>query len=368
MSLNGFHSLATGNGTLQGGLFIKHMPSYYSTSQVARYLYRIGFFPAEDATEAAIAAGKFPITVENIERIVRLHMCTFPFENIPMHYTSKHMVDVDPQKVFTRLLDEGKGSYCFGQNTVLLGILRGLGYRAYNAAARVNLEQTTTPKEFTSLTHLVVLVQPFADSNITYLADVGFGPGVTRPVLLSDAKDNIVTGISASERFRLTKREDLRSSLACNGVAKQDWTLEVQHLKGNDSDPATSPWTPHYMFFEQEFYSPDILDGSFTIWARPSGIFWSNVVAVMHFLLDEENKMIFHPSREEKSKRDIIQRDLGRVVLWGSQLKYIIGPHSEAKELKTELERVEVLRDIFGIMVKDEDIQFIQGRQAALGT
>ena len=38
-------------------------------------------------------------------------------------------MDVSPEGAFRRLVKERQGSYCFGQNTVFLGMLRGLGYR-----------------------------------------------------------------------------------------------------------------------------------------------------------------------------------------------------------------------------------------------
>lgn len=40
-------------------------------------------------------------------------------------------MDVTSEGVFDRLVLAGKGlgSYCFGHNTLFMGILRGLGYR-----------------------------------------------------------------------------------------------------------------------------------------------------------------------------------------------------------------------------------------------
>lgn len=40
-------------------------------------------------------------------------------------------MDIAPQHLYKRMVADGKGfgSYCFGQNSLLLEILRGLGYR-----------------------------------------------------------------------------------------------------------------------------------------------------------------------------------------------------------------------------------------------
>jgi arylamine N-acetyltransferase len=49
---------------------------------------------------------------------------------MPLYSTPEHFMDVSPQGVFQRLVQDHKGgSYCFGQNTLFLGMLRGLGYR-----------------------------------------------------------------------------------------------------------------------------------------------------------------------------------------------------------------------------------------------
>jgi hypothetical protein len=79
--------------------------------------------------------------------------------------------------------------------------------RAYSGAARVN----TTPDNLinpilTSLSHMVIFIQPYEDSNQTYLVDVGFGStGLARPMLLSDAEDNIVMGTNPTEMHRLIR-------------------------------------------------------------------------------------------------------------------------------------------------------------------
>ena len=137
---------------------------------------------------------------------------------------------MDPQKLFHRFVIESKGSYCLGQNSLFLGILRGLGYRwafyvalvvrtichyrllrAYHVAGRANNDRVLIPAELGSLTHLLILVQPHPDSNVTYLVDVG--SNLTHPVLLSDSEKNIVVGTTRTEKFRLRRRTDPRSSL-----------------------------------------------------------------------------------------------------------------------------------------------------------
>lgn len=61
---------------------------------------------------------------------------------------------------------------------------------------------------------MVILVQPFEESNKTYMIDVGFGStGPVRPILLSSAEDNVVLGATPAEKHRLTRRAYPLSSL-----------------------------------------------------------------------------------------------------------------------------------------------------------
>jgi hypothetical protein len=74
---------AASGGILRGGLWIKHMSSYYTRAQVATWLSCIGFEPAY--SEKDISAGSFHVSLENLHTIVRLHLIAFPFENTAMH-------------------------------------------------------------------------------------------------------------------------------------------------------------------------------------------------------------------------------------------------------------------------------------------
>jgi arylamine N-acetyltransferase len=72
--------------------------------------------------------------------------------------------------------------------------------RAYCGVARINISDG--PSDSTAYIaphHMVIFVQPMENSNLTYLVDVGCaGLGPTRPILLSNAGDNIVVGRRSS--------------------------------------------------------------------------------------------------------------------------------------------------------------------------
>jgi hypothetical protein len=71
------------SGTLQDGLWIKQVPSVFSPQQVAEYLSVIEYEPIYDAE--SVASGKFPVNLDSLTRLTRLHMLAFPFDNSSMH-------------------------------------------------------------------------------------------------------------------------------------------------------------------------------------------------------------------------------------------------------------------------------------------
>jgi hypothetical protein len=71
------------SGTLQDGLWIKKVPSRCTPNQIAEYLSAIEYEPVCDAE--AIASGHFPVNLDSLTQVMRLHLLTFPFENTAMH-------------------------------------------------------------------------------------------------------------------------------------------------------------------------------------------------------------------------------------------------------------------------------------------
>lgn len=130
-------------------------------------------------------------------------------------------MDVSPEAVYDRFIHDAKGSYCFGQNTLLLGVLRCLGFRAYSGAARVNLQHNDPTKVpyYRSLTHMLLFVQPDQDSNKTWMVDVGFGAlGLVRPIPLLDHKESgvEVQGAFHGEVHRLMRGPHPNCSLGAS--------------------------------------------------------------------------------------------------------------------------------------------------------
>ncbi|ESK91089.1 arylamine n-acetyltransferase 1 [Moniliophthora roreri MCA 2997] len=335
--------------TLTDGRYIKKMPSPYSKSQVLEWLTLIGY-NITPSVKSDIENDTFRADLDNLKILMRLHIVGIPFENTEMHYSPEHYMVVEPQGLFQRLVKEKNGSYCFGKTGLLLHMLRGLGYRVYPACARVNENQNdpTAPPIFTPTTHLVLFVQPIPGSNVTYLVDVGFGGTVpVRPILLEEG--NVVEGATPTEKHRLSKGFIPGSS--SENPTEWVWQVDCLHLKEGQSE---QKWKLLYVFDETERFQVDINCGNHYVatFGQNSTVFADNVLAIKHFWLDEA---------------PIEERQIGTVILFRGRVRRNIGAHAEnIKDLKTDEERIEALREYFGVTVEKEWISNIKGRSAAL--
>ncbi|KAK1235610.1 hypothetical protein PQX77_001163 [Marasmius sp. AFHP31] len=266
-----------------------------------------------------------------------------------MHYSAKHDMDVTPDGNFQRMVVERKGSYCYGKNGMLLEMLRGVGYRAYAAQGRVSEHLIDPEKEpkYTPLVHLVLFVQPFEGKGekTTYLVDAGFGGGgLVRPILLEDGAT--VAGGTSSETFRLSKGPHPKSVL--DNSATLSWRFEVQHQRDPSGPP--TPWKVLYSFSETEFFQSDCEQSSYFVATHPNGSsFLQQVVCVKYVYLDDQKE------------------DLGYTTLWRDHMRQHSGAQTkDLPEIKTEEERLERIREFYGIDVGEGAIEHIKGRNAEL--
>lgn len=112
----------------------------------------------------------------NAAGLVELHHAQFfaiPFENFDV--LSGRGIDLDPEMVFQKLVEDRRGGYCFELNGLMLRVLHTLGFDARPLLARVHLTDPPSGR-----THQVNLVR-FADAD--WIMDVGFGAGGPRAPL-----------------------------------------------------------------------------------------------------------------------------------------------------------------------------------------
>ncbi|KAJ3919987.1 hypothetical protein F5877DRAFT_39028 [Lentinula edodes] len=337
------------DGQLRDGLWIKQTPSLYNKTQAANWLSRIKY-PGSWSEDNV---GDFEADLDNLCLLQRLQIVAFAFENTAMHYTSHHSMDISVPALYRRFVVEGKGSYCFGQNTLFLQMIRALGYRAYSGSGRINTAPADSPPNFLSFVHEVLFVQPLKGSNITYVVDAsGGGSCITRPILLKNGAK--VMGASPSECHALVKTGRIPNSKEPAGV---EWRLIVTHA--SDSGPTSTRIM--YSFIEDEFFDMDYECSNIGIytgaWAEKESLFMHNIVCARCFWLRGT-------PRWDHSLRS---RYLGRLGLYANELKRHVGTRTETlKVFHTEMERIAILREFFGIDIAQADLKHIRGRPPAL--
>jgi len=149
-------------------------------------------------------------TLLTLQAIHQHHAQAIAFENLNSFLSQPVLLDVTSLQ--QKLIEEGRGGYCFEQNRLLGSVLRAFGFQVTNLAARVlwNLPLwTITPR-----THM--LLQVDIDSE-KYIADVGFG-GLTLTSPLSLTPD--IEQSTPHEPFRLIATDQ---TLIMQAYIGQEW-------------------------------------------------------------------------------------------------------------------------------------------------
>ena len=126
-----------------------------STIDLDRYFERTGY------------RGPRTATLETLHAIAQAHVETIPFENLDV--LLGRAIDLQLPAVEQKLIVDRRGGYFFEQNSLLLAVLRQLGFDAEPLAGRVRIGR---PRDYVPpRTHLFVRVQ----LDGPWLVDVGVG-------------------------------------------------------------------------------------------------------------------------------------------------------------------------------------------------
>ncbi|KAJ3018026.1 UNVERIFIED_CONTAM: N-terminal acetyltransferase [Siphonaria sp. JEL0065] len=156
-------------------------------------------------------------------------------------------LSIDPEDVFTRLVQERRGGYCFHLNILLVRVLKALGFEVSNGVSRgAKWDASMNQYSFIGPTHMVVFVS--LDEK-QYLADLGFNHvGLTKAIEIKEgAKATSVAG----EEHRIR---------SCNLTAENAWIL--WHKRAPWAKPATEGidedgYTPLLYFTLEKFRPQD---------------------------------------------------------------------------------------------------------------
>jgi len=118
--------------------------------------------------------GRPSVDLATLTALQQLHMTAVPFENLDVALGAG--VTVDAAAAIDKIVEQGRGGWCFEINAAFGTLLTALGFDVLLLGAAVLLNGPT--KVIDHITLEVMLDQP-------YLVDVGFGESFTRPLPLN---------------------------------------------------------------------------------------------------------------------------------------------------------------------------------------
>ena len=220
------------------------------TIDLDAYFQRIGY------------SGERTASLSTLEAIHACHTNAIAFENLSPLLGQPVLLDLPSLQ--QKLVDAGRGGYCFEQNGLFRLVLIALGFQVISLAARVLWgapEGVTTPRS-----HMLLLVQI---EDVPYIADVGFG-GSTLPTpirLTPNARQS-----TSHEPFRLLP-------------AKDSYILQVYFA---------GAWQSLYQFDPQPQYPADYEVSNWYVSTYPKSRF---VNSLMVSRLEENCRYTLHDNR-----------------------------------------------------------------------
>jgi N-hydroxyarylamine O-acetyltransferase len=128
-----------------------------------RYLDRIRF----EGTPA--------VDVATLKQLHRKHLLAISYENLDVQLGRR--VDLDINRIYTKMVEQGRGGWCYEMNGLMEWALREIGFDV----TRVNGGVMRVDRGDAALgNHLVLLVH----HDGTWVADAGFGDGIIEPIPL----------------------------------------------------------------------------------------------------------------------------------------------------------------------------------------
>ena len=227
-------------------------------------------------------SGPRAATLETLRELHRLHPQAVAFENLdPL---LKRPVQLDASSLERKIVHNGRGGYCYEQNLLFGHVLRALGFRVSEHAARV-LWNVPAGVD-TSRVHMLLLVDLEGER---YLVDVGFGGNVlTAPLLLNSAAEQP----TPHEPFQVLKDGD-------------HYVLQFK-MRGN--------WLRLYRFDLSEQLLSDHEQGNWFVSTHPKSIFVNGLMGARaepdrRYAL-ANNMLSVHRLNGESEKRALDAREL----------------------------------------------------------
>lgn len=132
--------------------------------KLEKYLQRIHYTGPQD------------VSTETLCQLHRAHLLAIPYENLDIHLGQR--LTLDTAYVYTKIVEQGRGGWCYEMNGLFAWALRELGFEVTLLGSSVGEPAQGANGDHEHLVLLVQLAQP-------WLVDVGFGNGILEPLPLT---------------------------------------------------------------------------------------------------------------------------------------------------------------------------------------
>lgn len=190
-----------------------------------------------------------PPSLAYLAELQRQHLLHVPFENLSV--MRKEPIVLDEGLLYAKIVDRGRGGFCYELNGAFGWLLRRLGFDVTRAAAGVY--HAGRQAFGSTFDHMALLVRMDGER---HLVDVGFGESARAPIPLPDGHGEDVSG-----RYRLV-------SVAGEGAG----TFVLQK---EDDDGA---WLSQYRFTDRPRLMADYADRCAFLATSPDSSFTQGVV------------------------------------------------------------------------------------------
>ncbi|KAL2158820.1 hypothetical protein VTH06DRAFT_4012 [Thermothelomyces fergusii] len=317
----------------------------YSDEQLRQYLDHIGF--RGDARQQSSADPLGCLT-----RLQHRHMARVPFESLSLHYSRHRLLCLDPEDLFRKIVDRGRGGYCMEVNTLFAAVLRTLGFTLFSAGGRVR-----GPNGYKGWDHMVNIV---TIDGQRYLVDVGYGSnGPPHPIPLRH--DHEFVGV-APARGRLQHRRLEEHA----DPAQRVWVFSTR-----EDDSAAAVWREQYHFVETEFLPEDFEVMNLRTMTAPQSFFVQNVMCMWTLLGSAGPDGVQPPEGEAGGAggdpEAAAAGPVGLLILHRDYVKRRVGAESRIiEQLESEEQRTAALEKYFGIVLSPEEKTAIRGLASEL--
>ena len=245
--------------------------------------------------------GAREVSAETLRALQVAHLMSVPFENLSIHAGESIVLDEDA--LFTKIVEQRRGGFCYECNGLFAGLLRALGFDVVMLGAGVAHATGGFGPIFDHMALMVTLDE-------RWLVDVGFGDSFIEPLRLDSRADQV----QGTRSFRLVDEDD-----------------HIVVMLRNESEE----WQPQYRFKLQPYTFPDYEEMCRFHQTSPESHFTKNLVC-------------------SRATAD------GRITLSGMRFITTSGPQrvQDERTLSSRDEYDRVLRDEFGVVMMNP-VRFI---------